>query len=289
MRLTKKDGKRSKLKLVLLAFGLLITVGLIGGGLSGSEPTFVTEKPRTMTISSSLSEKGTVVAVTKQDVVAPDGSVTEVLVVPGQTVRPGQELFRVKRDTTNIETVTSLIDGTVSSVNISVGSFVGANSSQTAPVVIADLNNLKIKLNVSENDVNKFTKNQTANVTFSAIKDKKFNAKVLSVDSVGTVDNALTTYQVYVKLDEINGLLKPGMSAKVSFETAKKDDALTVPTSALKTGAAGRYLEVVDKSNGTTKAKQVLVTTGIKDNQRTEILSGLDLNTEFITSSTASK
>jgi HlyD family secretion protein len=52
-------------------------------------------------------------------------------------------------------------------------------------------------------------------------------------NSPQTLENVVT-YDVVLDVDNVEGLLKPGMTASVSVVTAEKDDVLKVPTAALR-------------------------------------------------------
>ena len=213
-----------------------------------------------------------------------------------------------KRDKT---VVTAPIAGVVTNLPISVGSAVtagtsgsgsgssssGSGSSATAAssssssssgssgaLTISDLNDLDVEISISEVDVAKLKVGQKATVTFDAISDKTFSGKVASIANGGTSSSGVVSYAVVVELDARDSRLKPDMSASVDVDTQVADNALVVPSTAVKTSGTGKYVQVVGPS-GTTNTT---VTVGVSDDTYTQITNGLKDGTVVSTGSTSS-
>jgi HlyD family secretion protein len=182
-------------------------------------------------------------------------------------------------------TVTSEASGIVTNVTIAPGSRVSP-SLTTFPMIIADISATRIKLKINETDINKVTLNQPVIITVSAFKDKMFAGSVTSLDSIGISDQNVVTYNAFITLTEANSGVKPGMTAKVVLETAKKENVLTIPTNALRPLNGAKAVEVFDgtatNADLSRKTKLVPVTVGIKDSSKTEITAGIDESTELI-------
>jgi HlyD family secretion protein len=101
-----------------------------------------------------------------------------------------------------------------------------------------------------------------------------------------TVQNVVT-YTVVVGVDNSDLRLKPGMTANVTFVVAKKDDALKVPTAALRfkpkgEEERGQKPEARQKKGGERriyvlkagKPAPVVITTGIGNDRETEVTGG---------------
>jgi HlyD family secretion protein len=89
-----------------------------------------------------------------------------------------------------------------------------------------------------------------------------------------TVQNVVT-YSVLVDAPNRDLLLKPGMTANVTIEVARRDDALRVPVAALRfrpSGQPNSAPQVWRSENG--KLTAVPVTAGLSDGQFTEIVEG---------------
>jgi macrolide-specific efflux system membrane fusion protein len=152
--------------------------------------------------------------------------------------------------------VTAPIDGTVANLSATVGSNVSASgagasgsssnssgSSSTAStstvVVIGNFSALNIKAQVSEVDVPKIKAGQKATITLDAFADKTFVGTVSSVDTIGTSSSGVVTFNVYITFVAPPANIQPGMSATVIIQTARKDDTLFVPSTAIQTSTDG--------------------------------------------------
>jgi len=134
-----------------------------------------------------------------------------------------------------------------------VGSEAGSSSSGSGPLVqIADLNQMKVTVQVNEVDISNIAEGQTATATFSALPDVELNAVVQRIASVSTGSSdgdyggGVVTYSVDLLIPEPDKNLKPGMTATVTIVTQSVPDTLIVPSSALQGGEGGWYVTVVD-------------------------------------------
>jgi multidrug efflux pump subunit AcrA (membrane-fusion protein) len=76
------------------------------------------------------------------------------------------------------------------------------------------------------------------------------------------------------------------MSAVITIQTAKHEDALVVPNSAIKPYKGGKAVQVKDTSKPGNQLKYIQVKTGIKSTNETEILDGVTEGMEVVTSTT---
>lgn len=94
------------------------------------------------------------------------------------------------------------------------------SSSSGAIVALADLDTLEVEADVSESNVAKLQARHAAEVTVEAFPDRRYRAVLRQV--VPTADRTKATVQVKVTIMDADPLLKPEMSAKVTFlEMAK--------------------------------------------------------------------
>ncbi len=192
--------------------------------------------------------------------------------------------------------VNAQVGGTVSNLSYGVGDQVTAsmntssNTDTTASSVLVigtDTENV-VKIQINEVDVNKIKVEQEATVTVSAIKDKTFKGKVTRVDDYGTETSGVITYNVYIKIIDPNEQIKPLMSAIVTIQTTKHENALVVPNNAVKPYKGGKAVQIKDTSKPGNQLKYVEVKTGIKNASQTEILEGVTEGMEVVTSTIAS-
>jgi len=91
--------------------------------------------------------------------------------------------------------------------------------------------------------------------TVDAYPDIRFTGKVTQIRNAPVITQNVVTYVVIVSVDNRDMKLKPGMTANVTVETARKDNVLKIPSAALRfKPAAG---EMTDKGKQVKPADQV--------------------------------
>ncbi len=136
-------------------------------------------------------------------------------------------------------TITSPIDGVVTSRQKQVGERVRGGELQEDPIVIiATLSNMEVRVEVGEQEVIFLHQGDRADVEIDAIPDKKWPAQVVEIAKNATVRNAgteqeVTTFPVRLALTvAVPGAL-PGMSAQASISTETRANTLVVPLQAV--------------------------------------------------------
>lgn len=184
-------------------------------------------------------------------------------------------------------TITSPIDGVVISRSVDVGQTVAASfQAPTLFTIAQDLTKMQVHTNVAEGDVGKIQVGMQVTFSVDAYPGQRFNGSVNQVrDAAQTVQNVVT-YDAVIDVDNSKRLLKPGMTATVTFTPAERDSVLRVPNAALRfrpepaPGAPpvkaaplrGNTRTVWRLRNG--KAEPVDVQIGISDGSVTEIVGG---------------
>jgi HlyD family secretion protein len=131
--------------------------------------------------------------------------------------------------------ITSPVDGTVVSRNVTQGQTVAASfQTPTLFLIATDLTHMQVDASVSESDIGSVRLGNSASFTVEAFSSHVFRGKVVQVrQSPQTIQNVVT-YDVVVGADNPDLLLKPGMTADVRIFTAQSSDALRVPVEALR-------------------------------------------------------
>ena len=121
--------------------------------------------------------------------------------------------------------VKSPINGTVTLVNIDKGELVSTGMSIAT---VSDLTNIWVEVNLDEKKLSEVSEGQMVKVKTLAFKDKTFEGKVVRINKKpdfavkkATNDNGnfdVVSYGVKVKIDNKDGLLRPGMTAFVDFK-----------------------------------------------------------------------
>lgn len=183
--------------------------------------------------------------------------------------------------------VVSPIDGTVNAINIKNGddlSKLSSGSSRLVPIIIGDLETLKAQVEVNEVDIANVSIGQKVSLTFNAIDGFTTTGEVEKMDSLGTLNSGVVTYNVTVDFSELDPRIKPEMSVTANIITQVKQDVLIIPSSAVKTKNGQSYVEIL---NGQTP-EQKNVTVGISNSTETEIQSGISAGDKVVTQTISS-
>lgn len=158
-------------------------------------------------------------------------------------------------------------DCIVASIPVKVGD--EASSGTTIATIITKQRIAEVTLN--EVDVAKAKVGQQVTLTFDAIDGLDIAGSVSEIDSVGTISSGVVTYAVKIAFDTQDDRVKPGMSVSAAIITDVKQDALLVPSSAVKSKGTNKTVDLYNNGTPTTAN----VETGISNDTRTEITSGL--------------
>jgi HlyD family secretion protein len=172
--------------------------------------------------------------------------------------------------------ITAPIDGIVLSRSVDVGQTVAASmQSPTLFVLAADLARMQVLANLDESDIGRIAKGQSVSFTVDAHPGRTFEGVVAQIRLQPQTVQNVVTYAVLIDAPNRDLGLKPGMTANVTIEVARRDDALRVPSAALRfrpSGQASRVPQVWRSENG--ELTPVDVTAGLSDGQFTEIVAG---------------
>jgi len=129
----------------------------------------------------------------------------------------------------------SPIDGVVVSRDIDAGQTVAASfQAPTLYTIASDLREMQVHANVAESDVGKIHEGMDARFRVDAFPDRRFAGRVAQVRYNPTIVDNIVTYNTIIDVDNSELLLRPGMTATVTFEVAKVANALRVPNAALR-------------------------------------------------------
>ena len=145
--------------------------------------------------------------------------------------------------------ITSPIDGLVLSRDVDAGQTVAASvQAPTLFVLAADLGHLRLSTGIDESDVGRVRVGQPATFTVDAYPDDTFAGRVEQVRLEPTVDQNVVTYTTVIGVDNPDLKLRPGMTAIVTIEVARRDDVLAVPTAALRFRLTDAALEALGEA-----------------------------------------
>jgi HlyD family secretion protein len=180
------------------------------------------------------------------------------------------------------------ITGTILDRNVERGEFittgfVGDKGAKGYIVTMADLNDLQVELDISQNDFPKLGPQQKGIITTDAYPDKKYQGVIEQVSP--EADRAKATVQVKVRVLKPDEFLRPDMNATVQFyndapaEAAPSGEAkrvVVIPAAAVQ----GDHVFVMVKD----KAIKRAVTTGGSSDKGVIVNSGLNGGEDLIVS-----
>ena len=131
--------------------------------------------------------------------------------------------------------IESPIDGLVISRNVDVGQTVAASmSAPTLFVLAADLTKMQVLASLDESDVGRIRPGQLVRFRVDAFPTEEFSGNVTQVRLQPTTVQNVVTYQTVIDVPNPGLKLKPGMTANVNIEIARRADVLRVPNTALR-------------------------------------------------------
>ncbi len=146
--------------------------------------------------------------------------------------------------------IVSPVNGVVIAKNVEVGQTVAASfQTPTLFTIAPDLTKMQVETNVDEADISKIRLGTEASFTVDAYPDRRFKGIVSQIRLSPTVTQNVVTYTVVISVENNHLLLKPGMTANVTFVVAQKKDVLKIPNSALR-------FKMPDSSDTNEKSRQ---------------------------------
>jgi HlyD family secretion protein len=127
------------------------------------------------------------------------------------------------------------IDGVVVERNVNIGQTVAASLSAPQLFLIAnDLSHMQILAHVGESDIDQIKEGQPAKFTVQALPGQTFTGTVQQVRLQSTTADNVVNYTVVVTLENPDGKLLPGMTARVDFLVKSATNVLKVSNAALR-------------------------------------------------------
>ena len=197
--------------------------------------------------------------------------------------------------------ITAPMDGTIISVPVSEGQTVNANQTTPTIVTIADLSKMKIKPEISEGDITKVKSGQEVSFTILSDSQTVYHSVIDSVDPANTTttDSSATSsstssssisttnaiyYYANVLIDNPDRTLRIGMTTENNIKIANAKDVLLVSNMAIQKRDGKSFVNVLNDKN---QPEQREVGTGVQNDFKTEIKSGLNEGEKVIVSQVA--
>jgi HlyD family secretion protein len=131
--------------------------------------------------------------------------------------------------------ITAPIDGIVIQRSVDVGQTVAASmQAPTLFVIAADLTKMQVNANIDEADVGRIRPDQTVTFHVDAYPTEEFRGTVAQIRLQPVVVQNVTTYGTIINVPNDDLKLKPGMTANLKVEIARRSDVLRVPNATLR-------------------------------------------------------
>lgn len=190
-------------------------------------------------------------------------------------------------------TIRAPIDGYIINVAVDEGQTVNANQSTPTIVKIANLDEMEVRMEIAEADINKIKIGTEVNFAVLSDPDKKYQALISSIDPADTEvsdsssssnssSSSSSAIYYYAKffVPNKNNFLRIGMSIQNEIIIQSAKNVIVVPTYTIYNDTNGYYVEILEND----KKIKKYIKLGIHDAINTEVLEGLSENEELIIS-----
>ncbi|MGK3996707.1 efflux RND transporter periplasmic adaptor subunit [Sorangium sp. So ce1024] len=197
-------------------------------------------------------------------------------------VRLAEVSLHAAKDRLQYTKIVSPLDGTVIQRNIEPGEVVTPGVESTfdgkALLTVADLSTLVAKVDLNQIDVAKVALGQPATLTLDALPGKTYTARVTKIApaSVKLEGRQVDVFPVEAELLQVDGLIKPGMTADVRIRLDSRPGVVSLPIEAVsEEGGKPMVTRVVDGPDGKPTTEKVEVALGARNDREVEIASGV--------------
>ena len=131
------------------------------------------------------------------------------------------------------------------------------------------IDKVRLRASLTENEVNAVRVGDKVQVQVAAVSGEPFAATVKSVGLASAATQG--TYPVEVEIDNQDGLLKPGMIARLTLSTEQRENVLLLPQRAVLKQNGEQAVFVIKGE----RAELRVIETGLSDNNLVEVRTGL--------------
>ncbi len=193
------------------------------------------------------------------------GVVIDIYKEIGDRVKKGEKIATIESNESLVRyDVTSSINGTIIAMHMTPGELIG---DEKHIVTVANLNSVWAELNIYQQDLSEIKIGQKAEI-FSPTHEV-YTGKLFYISPV--IDEATRTAVTRVKVQNRNGIWKPGMFVTAKVYTSAKIVNVAVPKDAVQ-NLNGEKVIFVKTEKGFTPR---VVSLGIENGKNVEVLSGL--------------
>ena len=201
-----------------------------------------------------------------------------------EQIEAEKELSQLNKDTATkeLQTATTGVLSEFTGLVTDVQAVKGSMASEGSPLfTVADLNSVKITVNLSKNNLVSIAEGQVADVTINGTEYIGSVAKINRQAVVSQTGSPVVTAEITV--DELDDNVYLGIEAGVVIHTVSAVEVVSIPAKALNTGKDGYFCYAV--VDGFVEKRNVTI--GANDGEYIEIVDGLEEGEDVITVVTA--
>jgi HlyD family secretion protein len=146
------------------------------------------------------------------------------------------ENARIRLEDTDVR---APISGVIIEKNVERGQVISSPTNDvgggTVLLKMADLSLVQVRTLVDETDIGKIQPGLRATVTVDAYPNRPFDGTVLKVEPQAVTQQNVTMFPVLIRIQNRDGLLRPGMNSEVEIHVGRRDQVLAIPNAALRT------------------------------------------------------
>jgi HlyD family secretion protein len=152
------------------------------------------------------------------------------------TAKVAVENARIALDDTEVRAPS---DGTILSKRVERGQVISSPTMDvgggTLLMTMAELDQVQVRARVDETDIGKLAPGMEAGISVASYPGKHFAGTIAKIEPQAIIEQNVTLFPVLISLPNEERLLRPGMNVEASFDVARRENALTVPVTALRT------------------------------------------------------
>jgi HlyD family secretion protein len=152
------------------------------------------------------------------------------------TAKVTVENARISLDDTEVR---APADGTILSKRVERGQVISSPTMDvgggTLLMTMAELDQVRVRARVDETDIGKLAPGMPASISVASYPGRRFAGTIEKIEPQAIVEQNVTLFPVLISLPNEERLLRPGMNVEASFDVARRENALTVPVTALRT------------------------------------------------------
>lgn len=188
-----------------------------------------------------------------------------------ETARAAVELSKVRLSK---HTISAPFPGVVGLRKASVGAFVAVGQ---AIVNLEKIDMLKVDFKLPELVLTQVKVGQAVELTVDAIPKRTFTGRVYAIDPLVDVNGR--ALQLRARVDNADGVLRPGLFARIVLKGLSERDVVVVPESAIVPRGSEALVYVIAEN----KAVETKVRLGQRKDGRVEVVEGLKPDAQVVT------